>query len=226
MPTVLALPSFDLATRSASGYLLRWIAPRLEPVHLLHALDTRRAFILSAPQSDIIIMTGHGSEDSITGQNEAVILEVGKYSPGEVKGKVIKLLACQCGVILAPNMVEKGASSVAAYSDDYLWIMDSDLAFTPWADKEFAGKFLMPVIDGLNALLDGKAAGEALQIELDGYTGNAEVEEDELVKSLLEFNRDNAVLSGNPEAKVRARPGLALPFRLIPPPPIILPIVA
>lgn len=219
MPTVLALPSFDLPTRSASGYLLRWIMPRLEPIHLLHALDNRGAFVLSAPQSDIIIMTGHGSVDTITGQNEAVILEVGKYDPREVRGKVIKLISCQTGVELGPDLIRNGAISFAGYVDDFIWVMDADLASTPWADREFAGKCLMPAIDGLNALLDGKTSKEALDLELEGYTRNALIEENELIKSCLEFNRDNAVLLGELGARVKARPRLALPFRLFPPPP-------
>lgn len=224
MPVTLALPDFDLPTRCASGWLLRWILPRLEPVQLFGILDRRLAFQLSAPQSDIIIMTGHGSEDVMTGQNEAVILEVGKYDPREVAGKVIKLLSCQTGVALCPDLVRNGATAVMGYTDDYLWVLDADLAMTPWSDKEFAGKCLMPVIDGLNALLDGKTAREALDLELEGYARNASVEEDELIKSCLNFNSKNAVLLGNPQARVRARPALPLPFRLIPPPPLLLPI--
>lgn len=223
MPATIALPDFDLATRSASGFLLRWIAPRLEPVHLFSVLDRRRAFILSAPQSDIIIGTGHGDIDAFTGQNEAIILEVSKYAPEEVNGKVIKLLSCQCGVELGPDLVRNGALAVLAYTDDYVWVMDADLALTPWAD-EFATKSLMPVIDGLNALLDGKSSREAFEVELDGYRRNAEVEEDELIKSCIEFNRANAVLLGDDSASIRARPSLPLPFRLIPPPPLIFPI--
>ena len=224
MPTVLAMADHDLATRSASGFLLRYIAPRVEPFQLFSFLVRRLPFQLVAPQSDIIIMTGHGSEDSITGQNEAVILEVGKYDPREVEGKVIKLLSCQCGVELAPDLVKNGAACAMGYNDDYVWIMDADFASTPWADKEFAGKCLMPVIDGLNALLDGKSAREALDIELEGYSRNAEAEEDELIRALIEFNMDNAVLLGDGEAKIRARPFLALPFRLFPPPPLLMPV--
>lgn len=220
MPTILALPSFDLSTRSASGYLLRWILPRLEPVHLLSFLDNRGAFVLAAPQSDVIIATGHGSADAFTGQNEAVILEVGKYNPREVKGKVIKLLSCDCGIELAPDMVKNGALAVAGYRDDFIWVMDEELSSTPWADKTYASKVLMPVIDGLNALLDGKTAGEAFQIELDGFTRNAEIEEDELIKSCLEFNFENAILVGEGNARIRKRPPLPLPFRVMPPPPL------
>jgi hypothetical protein len=166
---------------------------------------------------------GHGDVDVFTGQNEAIILEVGKYTPREVEGKVIKLLSCQTGVELGPDLVRNGCAAFMGYTDDYIWVMDSDLASTPWAD-EMAATSLMPVVDGLNALLDGKSAREALNIELEGYSRNAEVEEDELVKACLEFNRDNAILLGAGNSMIRTRPQLALPFRLIPPPPLLMPV--
>jgi len=223
MPTVLAMADFDLPTRSASGFMLRYIAPRVEPIQLLGVLVRRLPFRLSAPQSDIIIGVGHGDVDVFTGQNEAIILEVGKYDPREVKGKVIKLLSCQTGVELGPDLVKNGAASVLAYVDDYVWVVDADLASTPWSDK-MAATSLMPVVDGLNALLDGKTAKEALNIELEGYSRNAKVEKDELVKACLEFNRSNAILIGDGGASIRARPSLALPFKLIPPPPLLMPV--
>lgn len=220
MPTTLSLANFDLATRSSSGFLLRWIVPRLEPFTLYGALARRLPFQLSAPQSDIIIGTGHGQQDAFTGQNEAVILKVGKYDSREVRGKVIKLLSCQAGVLLGPDLISNGAACFMGYKDDYVWVMDADMAATPWGDK-LAAPSLMPVIDGLNALLDGKTTKEAFDIELEGYLKNAEVEEDELIKSCLQFNHDNAVLLGDPEARIRARPRIFLP---IPPPPIVLPL--
>jgi len=220
MPVTLALADFDLPTRSASGFMLRYIAPRVEPVQLFSILVRRTPFRLSAPQSDIIIGVGHGDEMAFTGHNEAIILEVGKYDPREVEGKVIKLLSCQTGVALGPDLIKNGALSVAAYVDDYVWVMDVDLTSKPWADK-MAATSLMPVVEGLNALLDGKTAKEAFDIELEGYTRNAEVEEDELIKACLEFNRNNAVLLGSESAIIRARPKIRFPF---PPPPIILPV--
>ncbi len=220
MPVSILMSDFDLPTRSASGFLLRYIAPRVEPVQLYSFLVRRLPFRLSAPQSDIIIGTGHGDASSFTGQNESVILEVGKYNPREVRGKVIKLISCQTGKLLGPDLIKNGAVAFLGYVDDYVWVMDSDLASTPWAD-EMAGTCLMPVIDGLNALLDGKTARESLDIELEGYSRNAATEEDELIKSCLEFNHDNAVLLGNTSARVRRRPNITIP---LPPPPIFLPI--
>jgi len=223
VPTTVLIADFDLATRSASGFLVRWTVPRLEPIHLYAFLARRKPFQFSAPQSDIIIGMGHGDKDVFTGQDEAVILEVSKYDPNEVQGKVIKLLSCQAALILGPDLILNGAEAFLGYVDDYVWVMDADLASTPWSDK-MAATSLLPVIDGLNALLDGKTCREALQIELDGYTRNAEIEEDELIKSCLEFNHDNAVLLGDREARVRRRPPLPLPFRIIPPPPILVPL--
>lgn len=216
MPAVLMLADGDLATRSASGFLMRWIAPRLEPVLLYSLMARRLPFQLSARQSDIIIGMGHGDADAFCGQNEAIILEIGKYDPKEVRGKVIKLLSCQTGVALGPDLVKNGCACFMGYTDDYVWVMDADLTSTPWND-EMAAPCLMPVIDSINTLLDGKSAGEAFEVELNGYSTNAEVEEDELIKSCIEFNRTNAVLLGGPEARVRARPKIVFPF---PPPPL------
>lgn len=219
MPSTLVLADFDLPTRSASGWLIRWILPRLEPIPLYSLLARRLPFQLSAPQSDIIMGVGHGAEDAFTGQNEATILEVGKYNPREVKGKVIKLLSCQSGVKLGPDIIANGARCFMGYTDDYVWIMDQDFATRPFADP-LAAKSLMPVVSGINLLLDGATVQEAFDAEMAGYSQNAEVEEDELIKSCLEFNRDNAVLLGDPEARIAKRPSLPLPFKLIPPPPL------
>lgn len=220
MTTVLTMPDFDLPTRSASGFLLRWVAPRLGPVHLLSFLDRRGTFELFAPQSDIIIGMGHGEPDAFTGQNEVIILEVGKYDPKEVEGKVIKLLSCQTGRELGPDVIKNGALSFSGYTADYVWVMDADMVFTPWAD-EMAAKSLMPVMDSINALLDGETTQTAFDLELEGYSRNAELEEDDLIRSCLKFNRKNAILLGDAQARVRARPRIILPF---PPPPVILPL--
>jgi hypothetical protein len=218
--TTLLMSDYDLPTRSASGFLLRYIVPRCEPFQFYSIFARRLPFEFSAPKSDIIIGTGHGSKTTFTGQNESSILEAGRYNPKDVKGKVIKLISCQTGVSLGPDLVNNGAEAFLGYVDDYVWVCDSDHAATPWADK-LAGVCLLPVIDGIDALLDGKTAQESLDIELDGYLKNAAAEEDELLKSCLEFNHKNAVLFGNPAATVRARPNISIP---VAPPPNIFPI--
>lgn len=218
MSSTVLLSDFDLPTRSASGFLLRWIVPRigLEPATLYGAVARKFPFNLAAPQSDIIIAMGHGDEDTLTGQNETVILDAGKYDAKLVNGKVVRLLTCQTANKLGPDIIANGASAFIGYKDDYVWVVDADLSSTPWSDK-LAAEALMPVIDSLNALLDGKTCGEAYSIERSGYLRNAVDEENELIKACLEFNYDNLVLLGNPEARVKARPKVVFP---LPPPPL------
>lgn len=220
MTATLAIADFDLPTRSASGFILRYVVPRVGPIPLYSVLDRRTPFRFSSQQADIIIGMGHGDVDIFTGQNMGRILEVNRYSRREVEGKVIYLLSCQSGVELGPDLVRNGAASFMGFTDDYLWVCDADLASTPWAD-EMAAPCLMPAIDGINRLLDGRTSKEAYDAQLDSYHRNAQSEEDELIRSLIEFNMDNAVLLGDGGASVRARPKITLP---LPPPPLIIPL--
>lgn len=219
MASTVLLADFDLPTRSASGFLLRWIVPRigLEPATLYGVLARKFSFDLAAPQSDIIIAMGHGDSDTLTAQNETVILDAGKYDSKLVKGKVVRLLACQTGNKLGPDVVANGATCFIGHKDDFVWVCDADLSSTPWSDK-MAAEALMPVVDSLNALLDGKTCREAYQIERSGYLRNAVDEENELIKACLEFNYDNLVLLGDAQARIRARPKISFP---IPPPPLL-----
>ena len=219
MPSVLSLADFDLPTRSASGFLIRWIAPRLGPTHLYGTLAREGLFKRAAVPADLLIIMGHGQPEFVTGQNESKLLRVGDYDPQEIKGKVIKLLSCQAGRVLGPDLVRNGAAAVLAYTDDYVWVMDADLVSTPWSDK-IAASSLMPVVQSLNALLDGKTAREAFEIERQGYLKSMGEVDDELVRSCLKFNYDNGVLLGNPRGTVGKRPPLLLPFKFIPPPPL------
>jgi len=220
MTSMLALPLYDLPTRSSSGFLLRWIAPRMGPVQLISILDTSGAFQALSVPSDIIVATGHGNPDILTGHKEAVILRVGDYDPKVVAGKVLKFLSCQTGNQLGPDTINNGALSYAGYGADYVWVVDADKWMTPWSD-EFAAKSIMPVVDSINALLDGETAQTAFDIEMEGYTRNADLTENELIRSCLKYNRNNAVLLGDPEARVKPRPKITMP---LPPPPIIVPV--
>jgi len=209
MTSMLALPLYDLPTRSSSGFLLRWIAPRMGPVQLISILDTSEAFQAMSVPSDIIVAAGHGNSDILTGHKEAV-----------VNGKVLKFLSCQTGNELGPDTINNGALSYSGYNADYVWVVDAEKWMTPWSDQ-FAAKSIMPVIDSINALLDGKTAKTAFDIEMEGYTRNADLTENELIRSCLKYNRNNAVLLGDPEAKVKPRPDIKMPM---PPPPIIIPV--
>ena len=207
------LPLHDLPTRSASGAIIRYVLPRTKPPQLVGPLD-RKALFSILGIGDVIIGVGHGSPTEFCGHNDETVLTT--YSIPNVRGKTVVLISCETAQQLGPALINAGAISYIGFKDDLVWVVDADLYFTPWSDK-MALPVMRPIADCLNILLDGKTAGEAYSTMLEELSRNAEIEEDELIKACLEFNRDNAVLLGDGSAKIRARPGISFPF---PPPPL------
>lgn len=220
MPSVISLPDCDLPTRSASGFLLKYIAPRLGPIHLYSMSASRIPFIAASSFADIIIGVGHGTNDSFSGYDERLIMSVGNYQPNSIKGKVIRLISCQTALVLGPDLVDKGCKSYWGFLDDVVWVADSDFAKNPW-DDPIAAKFLMPMVDGLNFLLDGNSISQSLSVERQSYQKMIDDDPDLLSRSLLKFNLVNDIILGDQKAVVSKRP--EIPF-LISPPPLITPL--
>lgn len=217
MTCALVMSSFDLPSHSISGFLLRYIAPRVEPFQLYGPFARRPFFTAIAPAADVIIADGHGEMDELSAQNESLIWKAGQYDAREVQNKVIKLLACQTGAVLGPDLVQHGARCFMGYDDDIAWIVDSRYYSQPWNDPH-ARVCLMPVMDSLQALLDGKTCGEAIAIERAGYLANAQATDFPLLRACLEFNERHSVLIGDPTATIRSRPRVSLPA----PPPLLI----
>ena len=215
---MLSLPIFDLPTRSASGMMYRYIAPRMLPEVVMGPVARRPFFSLLVPPSDFILATGHGDVDTATGQNEAIIWTVGQYNPSEVQGKVIKLVQCDTGAELGPDLVKNGALCYMGFDADLIWITDDSYYAKHWEDP-YSSACLGPIIDGIQALLDGQTCGESMAIEKTGFQQNAQDSEDfPLLQSSILFNLQHAVLFGDPIATVKPRPRLSLPA----PPPLII----
>jgi len=213
---MLTLPIYDLPTRSASGWLIRYVLPRSTPPQLLGPLDRRQPFQMLT-MGDTIIGVGHGDPTAFCGHNNQVIMDT--LSIPDVRGKLVILISCETAKELGPAIIQAGAASYIGFKEDLVWVMDADLASSPWADK-LAATVMMPLTSCVNLVLDGKPTGEAFSVLIADLSRNALAEEDDLVRSCINFNKKNAVLLGDPAARVRARPKITLP---IPPPPILIP---
>lgn len=214
---MLTLPLYDLPTRSASGFLIRYVLPRSLPPQLIGPAD-RKALFSTMTIGKTLIGVGHGSPTAFCGENDQVLMDI--YSIPDVKGDVVILISCETARLLGPELIKKGAVSYIGFREDLVWVVDADLAPSPWSDR-MAAAAMIPVTNCVNTVLDGKTTGEALEVLTDGLSKSAMAEEDELIISCLNFNRKNATLLGDAQARVEPRPRVILP---IPPPPIILPI--
>lgn len=210
---MLALPLNDLPTKSASGFLIRYVVPRSQPPQLVGTLD-RKVLFSNLAVGDVIIGVGHGSPTEFCGHNSQVLLDT--ISLPNVRGKVVVLISCQTAMQLGPALINAGADSYIGFLEDLVWVMDADSAATPWSDK-FAAPAMMPIVNCVNTILDGKVMADAFVVLTVELLANAAVEEDELIAACLRFNARNASLLGNPMARVKARPKVAFP---LPPPPL------
>jgi len=220
---MIALQDQDIPTRFSSGFILKWIIPRVEPGRFLFGeMDRRLAFtsLASAPD-DYLIIVGHGQHASITGQHDEVLLEVGNYNPNIVTNRFVKFLSCQTGETLGPDMIQKGAKAYQGYKEDYLWIADEEYKTHPW-DDPIASKWLLPVVDAIDAMLSGSTNKAVYEMEREAYRVNADKETDELSRSLLTYAYSNLMILGDPEATVRPR--MKSPFGFLPLPRILFPV--
>lgn len=214
---MLNLPLHDLPTKSASGFLIRYVLPRSIPPQLVGPSD-RKALFSPLNIGDVIIGVGHGSPTQFCGHRDQVLMNTATIP--DVDGKVVILISCETAQQLGPALIAAGAASYIGFGKDLVWVCDSDLASSPWRDK-MAVTVMGPITDCVNTLLDGNTTGEAFEVLIADLSTNAEIEEDELIKSCILFNKKNAVLLGNPQAKVRRRPEILLPIGPPPLPPIL-----
>jgi len=211
---MLALPLHDLPTRSASGFLIRYVVPRTGPPQLVGPLD-RKALFSNMAFGDVVIGVGHGNPYRFSGYRDQVLLDVSSIP--DVRGKVVVLISCQTARQLGPALINAGADSYIGFLEDLVWVMDADSALTPWADK-LAAPAMMPIVSCVNTILDGKVMVDAFDVLTKELRENAAVEEEEVAAACLRFNARNGSLLGNPMARVKARPKVVFP---IPPPPLL-----
>lgn len=215
---MISLPIFDLPTASAGGFLLRYVVPRTDPPQLVGPLS-RKGLFTTLALGDVILGEGHGNSMEFCGQNKIVLMDTSSIP--KVTDKLIVLISCQTARLLGPALIAAGAKSYLGWYEDLLWVMDAELASQPWKDEKLAQPVMMPIVNGLNALLDGKTAREAFDIQQEGFRASLAIEQNEFIASLIQWDLDGATLLGDGNAKVTARPKFTMP---IPPPPFVFPI--
>ncbi len=85
---------------------------------------------------DLVILNGHGGSKGVTGCGYNIILGVRSWDPelgvkiaGEnpewMKGRIVYLITCYAGKILAQSLIKHGATAVAAYREAYIFLTEN-----------------------------------------------------------------------------------------------------
>jgi hypothetical protein len=127
-PTILEIDSnTDTPTQYVSSFRIQKLYPTLAQSGLTvvgrqGSLASRAYVANDASQSGVVFITasGHGLANCFLGQYDT-IWQVGEYTPAEVAGKVIHLLACNTALTLGPDMVRNGATAFFGYDAEFLF---------------------------------------------------------------------------------------------------------
>lgn len=192
----------DMATRICGSFWQKfkeWLDGQgIESVFLEHANAQRPKWDEALATEPIIFIShsGHGNYTTVTGYNENVLAEVGKYDPGLYKGLGLSFLSCQCEKKLIKDMVEKGCVFGNGYSETYAFYYGEA---EPPCEDELAKAFIDSHLLGDRLLFEGKTGAEAFQAVNDEYTRQAQIWQPKSpdVAALLLYDRDIHAYDGN-----------------------------
>ncbi len=200
-------PNFDGATSYAHYYmdLAAQYASRNMRVIDLDRSGATKANIFTALEGEdpvFCFWNGHGNADTFSAQNKEVVMMTCNGNDSLI-GRVVLLLSCSCGIRLAPDAVNKGATTVFGWVVDFTWIAVEDPATDPYARGYFEAVNAIS-----NALVEGKTTQEAMDLSLakwdewiDYWTSSVDPYASMVVQYLI-HDRDGQKLFGSPSATI------------------------
>lgn len=119
----------------------------------------RRLFesIIVKTKPSLIVLNGHGDENTVAGYDNKPIVTVG-VNERILKNTITYALSCQSGKKLGKKAVGAGAKAYIGYDDDFIFIIDENSISKPLNDKT-AALFFEPSNAVAVSLLKGNTAG-------------------------------------------------------------------
>ncbi|MEK7528239.1 MAG: hypothetical protein AAB592_00545 [Patescibacteria group bacterium] len=165
MSLLITRPDYEPATKYLSCWSEEIIkvanSKALKVVDLQGEKAKRSEFIgrLSKVNPSLVVLNGHGDENSITGQDEEVLIEVGDNHQ-ILNSRITYAVSCNCGKTLGPKVVENGDATFIGYDDKFVFTSDRKCLTRPLEDKR-----AQPFMEASNhvaiSLLKGHKASDA-----------------------------------------------------------------
>lgn len=122
--------------------------------------------ILDKVKPELVLFNGHGSEVSIHGNNDEVIMDISNAK--SLNEKIVHALSCRAGKELGSKAIEAGAHSFMGYDDDFIFWNDENYAGTPLKDP-LVKPFFSPTLRLIASLIKGNTVREALRKSQEEY---------------------------------------------------------
>lgn len=165
MSLLITRPNYDVATK----YLSYWSEEIIKEAKskgrkitdITGEKVTREEVIgrLQKVSPSLVVFNGHGSDNSITGHDEEVLIEGGENEHA-LHSRITYAVSCCCGKKLGPKCVEKENTTFIGYDDDFVFTSDRKCLSRPLKDKR-AEPFMKASNHVAISLLKGHLSKEA-----------------------------------------------------------------
>ncbi len=108
-----------------------------------------------------IVFNGHGNYNAVMGHKDEVLVSVGK-NEYQLKSRIVYAISCASAENLGKKSVEAGAISYIGYTEDFLFIYDSNSTTRPLEDVE-AKIFFEHSEVLIQSLIKGSTVAEAYE---------------------------------------------------------------
>lgn len=162
---LLTRPEHDDTTH----YLSRWSKETISAAQKkgMNVLDLSREdanmqkfeSMVNKMSPNLIVLNGHGGDDTVTGHNNQPLVTAGKNEK-LLKSKIVYALSCRSAKVLGPRSVEAGAISYTGYDDDFIFSYEPGNVSRPLHD-ETAKLFLEPSNLFVDSLIKGNTVDES-----------------------------------------------------------------
>lgn len=203
-------PLFDIPT--TYGYV--WIGSILDRAramgHSCLDLDKEKATrtnlesAITEFKPELFFGCSHGSTNAFSGQNKEIVLTA-CLDDEIMAGTQDYFVSCLMGAILGPDLVEKGALAVAAYTQEFVWLIHPDYQDNPLADpyaQAFKDAVVNPSIDLLAGAINWIPGFYNRSVEwfnrgVSEWFESTDPNAGQIVAS-LEHDRDSLIVLGEP----------------------------
>jgi hypothetical protein len=140
MSFLITRPDYDSATK----YLSHWSEEIIEVaknkgkkiVDLKGKMATKKELTgrMSKLNPKLVVLNGHGSEHSILGQDDEILIQAGD-NEDILHSRITYAVSCSCGKELGPKSVMGGNSAFIGYDDDFVFTSDRKYLSRPLRDE-------------------------------------------------------------------------------------------
>ncbi len=163
---------------------------------------------LKKKKPQFVFLNGHGDERKVCGHKDEPIIIMGD-NEYLLEDKVIYILACNCGVDLAPSIVSKGkAKAVISYKERFCLPVNEERYCTPIkndmviAIKEMSNAIPRALIKGRTVIEAIRSANIVWAYWDDKFQKQDPSEKAETILWVLDHNIKSLSIEGDPDASV------------------------